>query len=66
MRRLGPFVIEKDLVAPPTRVLVVSTLALLLAFAAAGVVFWAYGVSPWLAYKTIVVETLFSLSLIHI
>ena len=62
MRRLGPFVIEKDLVAPPARVLAVSTLALLLAFAAAGVVFWAYGVSPWLAYKTIVVETLFSKS----
>jgi ABC-type uncharacterized transport system permease subunit len=60
LRRIGPFVVEKDLVATPERVLAVSTLAVMLAFVAAGLVFWAYGVSPWLAYKTIFVETLLS------
>ncbi|WP_456410603.1 ABC transporter permease [Oceanithermus sp.] len=60
MRRLGPWVIEKDLVAPPGRVVLVSTVALVLAFLSAGLVFWAYGVSPWAAYRTIFVETLLS------
>ncbi|WP_287408359.1 ABC transporter permease [Oceanithermus sp.] len=60
MRRIGPFLVEKDLVAPPGRVLAVSTAALVLAFLVAGLVFWAYGVSPWVAYRTIFVETLLS------
>ncbi len=60
LRRIGPFLIEKDLVAPPIRVLLVSAAALALAFLTAALVFWAYGVDPVLAYRTIFVETLLS------
>ena len=60
MKRLGPFVFERELTAPPGRVLAVSLIALLLAFVTAGLVFWAYGVSPLLAYETIFKETLLS------
>ncbi|HGY09102.1 MAG TPA: ABC transporter permease [Oceanithermus profundus] len=60
MRRIGPFLVEKDLVVPAGRLLAVSSAALLMAFFAAGLVFWAYGTSPVLAYRTIFVETLLS------
>jgi len=58
MRQLGPLRFEPDAEPPLTRTIVVSALAIVTAFLVAGMIFWAYGVSPLRAYRVILVDTL--------
>lgn len=58
MRPFGPLRIERDAEPSWARTLLVSVLAITAAFLLAGVIFWAYGVSPLRAYRVIIADTL--------
>jgi len=56
---LRRWVFEPDPNPPASRLWLVSLLAILAAFLASGLIFWAYGVSPLTAYITVIQGTLF-------
>ena len=56
--RIGPLVVERRTVPPWSWLLAVSVLAIVVALALAGIIFWSYGVSPLRAYGIIIRGTL--------
>ncbi len=58
MKRFGPFQIEPAQAPANGWILAVSIAAVLSAFVAAGVIFWAFGINPLTAYAVIFVGTL--------
>jgi len=58
--RLGPLVFERRSAPPWSWTLVVSLVAVAIALAMAGVIFWSHGVSPLRAYGVIFSGTLFN------
>lgn len=58
MKRLGPFRVERVLVPSGAWVLAVSLGSIAAALAAAGVIFWAFGINPVRAYSVVFAGTL--------
>jgi simple sugar transport system permease protein len=58
LRRFGPFQVERVLAPTGAWVLAVSLLAIVAAFGAAAVIFWAFGINPLRAYAVILAGTL--------
>lgn len=57
MSQIGPFHIAREPQPSAAWIIAVSVLAIVAAFAVAGVIFWAYGVNPLHAYATIARDT---------